>query len=72
MWAEAIFLKADLEEVTGELFPLRIVLGEGGSGGTVLLTDRRDLGLVPGVGPLRRRSSREPLGVRGERGRWLE
>jgi hypothetical protein len=50
MWAEAIFLKADLEEVTGELFPLRIVLGEGGSGGTVLLTDRRDLGLVPGVG----------------------
>jgi hypothetical protein len=50
MWAEAIFLKADLEEVTGELFPLRIVLGEGGSGGTVLLTDRRDLALLPGVG----------------------
>jgi hypothetical protein len=50
MWAEAIFLKADLEEVTGELFPLRIVLGEGGNGGTMVLTDRRELALLAGVG----------------------
>ena len=50
MWAEAIFLKADLEEVTGELFPLRIVLGQDGDGGTVRLTDRRDLALLPDIG----------------------
>jgi hypothetical protein len=47
MWAEAIFTKEDLEEVTGQLFPLRIDLGEGKS---VLLTDRRDLALLPEVG----------------------
>jgi hypothetical protein len=47
MWAEAIFTKEDLEEVTGQLFPLRIVLGNDGN---VLLTDRRDLALLPGVG----------------------
>jgi len=47
MWAEAIFSKDDLEEVTGQLFPLRICIGEGGN---VLLTDRRDLALLPDVG----------------------
>jgi hypothetical protein len=47
MWAEAIFSIVDLEEVTGQLFPLRIILGKDGN---VLLTDRRDLALLPGVG----------------------
>ena len=28
MWAEAIFMREDLEEVTGQLFPLRIVIGQ--------------------------------------------
>jgi len=47
MWAEAILTKEDLEEVTGQLFPLRITLGNDGN---VLLSDRRDLALLPGVG----------------------
>jgi len=47
MWAEAIFSIEDLEEVTGQLFPLRIILGNDGN---VRLTDRRDLALLPGVG----------------------
>jgi hypothetical protein len=47
MWAEAIFAKQDLEELTGQLFPLRIILGNDGN---VLLTDRRDLALLPGIG----------------------
>jgi hypothetical protein len=47
MWAEAIFSKDDLEEVTGQLFPLRIHIG---AGGNVLLTDRRDLAFLPDVG----------------------
>ena len=47
MWAEAIFTKEDLEEVTAQLFPLRINLGKDGN---VLLSDRRDLTLLPGVG----------------------
>jgi hypothetical protein len=47
MWAEAILTRDDLEEVTRELFPLRILLGNDGN---VLLSDRRDLALLPGVG----------------------
>jgi hypothetical protein len=47
MWAEAIFAKDALDEVTSELFPLRIDLG---NERTVLLTDRRDLALLPDVG----------------------
>jgi hypothetical protein len=47
MWAEAILMKEDLEQMTAQLFPLRIVIGQGGN---VLLTDQRDLALVPDVG----------------------
>jgi hypothetical protein len=47
MWAEAILAKSDLAEIAGEFCPLRINIGDGGD---VLLSEPRELELVPGVG----------------------
>jgi hypothetical protein len=47
MWVEAVIAKEDLAKVMGDLCPLRISLGEGGS---VLLSDPRDVALVAGAG----------------------
>jgi hypothetical protein len=47
MWAEAILVKSDLAELAAKFCPLRIHIGEGGN---VLLSEPRDLELVPGVG----------------------
>jgi hypothetical protein len=47
MWVEAILSKDDLVKVTGELSPLRIQIGKAGS---IVLSDPRDLELVPGLG----------------------
>jgi hypothetical protein len=47
MWVEAIVAKEDLAKVMDDLCPLRINIGEGGS---VLLSDPRDVILVDGAG----------------------
>ena len=47
MWVQATLARDDLAKVAGELCPLRINIGEGGS---IVLSDPRDLDLVPEVG----------------------
>jgi hypothetical protein len=47
MWMEAILEADDLARVLGELCPLAINVGKGGH---VVLSDPRDIELVPGVG----------------------
>jgi hypothetical protein len=47
MWVEAILSKHDLAKVAGELSPLRIDIGKGGS---IALSDPRDLELVAELG----------------------
>jgi hypothetical protein len=47
MWAEAILAKDDLDKVIRDFCPLRIRLGDNGS---VLLSEPRDLDLIPALG----------------------
>ena len=47
MWVEAILAKDDLVKVAGELCPLRINLGQDGN---VVLSEPRELALVPDIG----------------------
>jgi hypothetical protein len=47
MWVEAVLSKVDLVEVSRDLSPLGIHIGKGGS---LVLSDPRDLELVPGLG----------------------
>src|SRR5579863_5857099 len=47
MWVEAILEREDLEKLVGDFCPLQIKIGEGGM---VLLSDPRDVSVVPGIG----------------------
>jgi hypothetical protein len=47
MWVEAIVAKDDLAKVVGELCPLRISIG---ADGNLLLSDPREVALIPGEG----------------------